>query len=79
MSISDLQGHLAVRVTEAIIPCRVCTQPIRLARKLGKRNPLNRWCRVPSTLEPGIYQLPAASVHTCPDDKRRTPLRGWHA
>ena len=70
----ELQGHVSLHVLDTVVSCRRCAQQIRMARKLAKRNPLNRWCAVPASTEPGPHQLPATSIHTC-IDKRRTPLR----
>jgi hypothetical protein len=73
----ELPGHVLLSIAEEQQPCLRCSEPIRLARKLATRHPLNRWAAVPASASPGRTQFPAASLHTCTDLKRRTPLRTW--
>jgi hypothetical protein len=71
----DFPAHVLVQVLPDTQPCGHCGRAIRLARKLARRHPRNRWCAVPASTSPGTQQLPATSVHTCPDLTRRTALR----
>jgi hypothetical protein len=73
ISKTELPGHLSLYVLDQIRACGRCASPIRMARKLGTRNTLNRWCAVPASQRPGRYQLPASALHVC--HSRHVPIR----
>jgi hypothetical protein len=75
ISKGELPGHLDLRLLDAIQPCARCHQLIRMAKKLGKRHPLNRWCAVPMFYRPGRHQLLASALHRCDGYTRRVPIR----